>query len=142
MVITQSVTIAKVNYTLDADTSLQQPLIIIRGKNITVDFNETVLQGSVNAVQPNQFYGLAVRIEKGSSNITILHANIHGYKVALLADSVTGLHIYNSNLSYNYRQQLHSNWQREDVSDWMSYHHNENGEWLRYGAGMPCEDIA
>jgi parallel beta-helix repeat protein len=136
MVITQSVTIAKGDYTVDADTSLQQALITIRGNNITVDFNQAVLQGSANTEQPNQFYGLAVRVEKGSTNITILNASIHGYKVALLADSVTHLQVYNSNLSYNYRQQLHSNWRREDVSDWMSYHHNENGEWLRYGAGI------
>ena len=25
---------------------------------------------------------------------------------------------------------------REDLSDWMSYHQNEKDEWLRYGAGI------
>lgn len=92
--------------------------------------------GSNDKDAPNQFYGVAVKVEKGSSNITILNAHIHGYKIAILADSVNGLHIYNSDCSYNYRQQLHSTWQREDVSDWMSYHHNEHDEWMRYGAGI------
>lgn len=136
MVITSSVTIAKDKYLLDADTSLTRPVITIRGKNITVNLNGAVLTSTANPQLPNLFYGLAIKIEKGSENITLVNANVHGYKVAILADSVTGLHIYNSDLSYNYRQHLHSNWQREDVSDWMSYHHNENGEWLRYGAGI------
>jgi len=135
-VIKSSITIAKDSYALNADTSLQKPMIIISGNNITVDFNGAVLQGSNNQDAPNRFYGVAVKVEKGSSNITILNASIRGYKIAILADSVEGLTIRNCNLSYNYRQHLHSNWQHEDVSDWMSYHHNEHGEWLRYGAGI------
>jgi parallel beta-helix repeat protein len=75
-------------------------------------------------------------IKPGSKNITLRNANIHGYKVAVMADSVEKLTISNCNLSYNYRQQLHSNLVREDVSDWMSYHHNESDEWLRYGAAI------
>ncbi|HVX52799.1 MAG TPA: right-handed parallel beta-helix repeat-containing protein [Chitinophagaceae bacterium] len=134
--ITRSVVISRQLYTLNADTALTKPLIVITGKNITVDFNNAVLQGSNNKALPNGFYGLAVMVMPGSSNITILNANIHGYKIAIMADSVEQLHIYNSNCSYNYRQRLHSNWQREDVSDWQSYHHNENGEWKRYGAGI------
>ncbi|HWB24836.1 MAG TPA: NosD domain-containing protein [Chitinophagaceae bacterium] len=136
MVIAKSVIFARQQYLLNADTSLQKPLIIISGKNITVDFNDAVLQGSKDKDVPNLFYGLAVMVAPGSSNITILNAHIHGYKIAILADSVAGLHIYNSDFSYNYRQQLHSNWRREDVSDWQSYHHNEHGEWKRYGAGI------
>src|SRR4029077_14128218 len=42
----------------------------------------------------------------------------------------------NCDLSYNYRQHLNSSQEKEDISDWMSYHHNEKDEWLRYGAAM------
>ncbi len=128
--------LSKEDYRLNSDTSLQKPLISIYGNNITVDFNNAVLLGSNDQEAPNKFYGVAIKIEKGSTNITIINARVHGYKIAVLADSVEGLHIYNSDFSYNYRQQLHSNWQREDASDWMSYHHNEHGEWMRYGAGI------
>ncbi|HXL56758.1 MAG TPA: right-handed parallel beta-helix repeat-containing protein, partial [Chitinophagaceae bacterium] len=136
MIITHSAVITKATYNLNADTSLKQPLIIIEGKNITVDFNQCILQGSNDVDEPNKFYGLAILIKKGSENIVLKNANIHRFKVAVMADSVSKLNINNSNFSYNYRQHLHSNPEREDVSDWMSYHHNENNEWLRYGAGI------
>jgi len=140
LIITSSVTISHENYYLNADTSMQLPLIIIEGKNITVDFNHCMLQGSNDKKYPNEFYGLAVLIKKGSSNINIINANIHGFKIAVMADSVEHLQISNCDFSYNYRQHLHSNWKREDVSDWMSYHHNEHDEWIRYGAGMYLKD--
>ncbi|HVX27955.1 MAG TPA: right-handed parallel beta-helix repeat-containing protein [Parafilimonas sp.] len=140
LIITSSVTISRETYYLNADTSMQVPLIIIEGKNITVDFNDCILQGSNDKDQPNEFYGLAVFIKKGSSNINIINANIHGFKIAVMADSVQHLQISNCDFSYNYRQHLHSNWKREDVSDWMSYHHNEHDEWMRYGAGMYLKD--
>lgn len=136
LVISRSVIVSKGDYPLNADTSLQKPLITISGKNITVDFNNAVLQGSNTEDAPNRFYGVAIKVEKGSCNITILNAQVHGYKIAIMADSVEGLTIQNCNLNYNCRQHLHSTWQREDVSDWMSYHHNEHGEWMRYGAGI------
>ena len=103
--------------------------------NITVDFNKAELKGSNNKEWPNDFYGTAIII-KGGKNITLKNANIHGYKVAVMGRDVENLIIQNCNFSYNYRQQLHSSRLEEDVSDWMSYHHNENDEWLRYGAGI------
>ncbi|HRI20612.1 MAG TPA: right-handed parallel beta-helix repeat-containing protein [Panacibacter sp.] len=138
--ITHSATVMKDTYLLNADTSLRQPLIIIEGSDITIDFNQCIVQGSNDKTKPNQFYGLAILIKKGSRNVTLKNANIHGFKVALMADNTEDLVIENCNFSYNYRQQLHSNLQREDVSDWMSYHHNENDEWLRYGAGIYLKD--
>jgi parallel beta-helix repeat protein len=70
------------------------------------------------------------------NNITIKNARINGFKVGIMARGCKNLKIINSDLSYNYRQHLHSNWLNEDISDWMSFHHNENDEWLRYGAGI------
>lgn len=97
---------------------------------------EVVLQGSNDKTRPDEFYGVAIHVQPGSKNITIRNANIHGYKIAILADSVDRLTIENCDLSYNYRQELKSNRDREDISDWMSYHKNENQEWKRYGAGI------
>ena len=136
MVIRESVIISRENYSINAKTSLSAALIVIDGQNIVVDFNQSVLQGSNDKTNPNEFYGLAIQIKKGSKNITIKNAGIHGYKVAILADSIENLVIDNCNLSYNWRQHLQSNFEREDVSDWMSYHKNENDEWLRYGAAI------
>lgn len=136
MVIKTSVTITTNTYNLDADSTFANPVIVIEGNDITVDFNNAVLHGSNNKNKPNQFYGLAVLIKKGSSGITIKNASIHGFKIALFAEGVENLTVYKCDFSYNYRQQLHSNWQREDISDWMSFHQNEKDEWLRYGAGI------
>lgn len=42
----------------------------------------------------------------------------------------------NCDFSYNYRPYLNSTPEKEDISDWMSYHHNEKDEWLRYGVAF------
>lgn len=136
MVIRNSVTINQRSYALPAAADISKPLLTIEGNNITVDFNQAILQGSGDKIRPDELYGLAVLVKKGSKNITIRNAFIHGYKVAIFADSVDNLTIDHCDLSYNWRQHLQSNREREDISDWMSYHHNEKNEWLRYGAAM------
>jgi hypothetical protein len=136
MTITSSLTVTNHTYNLNGSSTLAKPLIVIEGHDIVVDFNNAVLQGSNDKINPDEFYGLSVLIKKGSKNITIKNAVIHGYKVAILADSIENLTIEHCDLSYNYRQHLQSNREREDVSDWMSYHHNEKDEWLRYGAAV------
>ncbi|MEO7531800.1 MAG: right-handed parallel beta-helix repeat-containing protein [Sediminibacterium sp.] len=136
MVIRNSVNINPARYFLNASVNNQEPLLTIDGNNIVVDFSHAILQGSNDKTRPDEFYGLSILIKKGSRNITIKNAEIHGYKVAILADSVTALNIDNCDLSYNWRQRLQSNLEREDVSDWMSYHKNDNDEWLRYGAAI------
>ena len=138
MVINSSVQVKKGKYLLNGYDSLNKPVILIKGNNIIVDFNNAILQGSKNKLLPNEFYGLAILVE--GNNITLKNAGISGYKVAVMAKNCIDLTIENCNFSYNYRQQLQSNWQHEDVSDWMSYHHNENDEWLRYGAGIYLKD--
>lgn len=140
MVIRNSVTVNPRTYHLSAVADLKKPLLVIEGNNITVDFNKAVLQGSGDKSRPDEFYGLAILVKKGSKNITIRNARIHGYKVAILADSVENLTITHCNLSYNWRQHLQSNREREDISDWMSYHHNDKEEWLRYGAAIYLEN--
>jgi parallel beta-helix repeat protein len=134
--ISQSVMIEQDLYTIEATNSLEEPLIQISGKNIVVDFNQSILQGSLHPDRPDLMKGLAIKIEKGSENITIKNLTVHGYKIALLADSVLNLSILNCNFSYNYRPRLLSGREKEDEQDWMSYHHNEAGEWKEKGAGI------
>lgn len=135
MVIKKNTKIKKGTYLLKASDLLTNGVIIIEGNNITVDFNNAILKGSDLVQKPDAFKGLAVFIRKGK-NITIKNLNASGYKVALLARNIEGLTIENCNFSYNYRQHLNSSQVKEDISDWMSYHHNEKDEWLRYGAAI------
>ncbi len=140
MIITASVQVKAATYQLNGYDSLNRPVILIRGNNITVDFNKAFLQGSTDKQLPNEFYGLAILIK--GNNITIKNARVSGFKVAVMAEGCKNLKIENSDFSYNYRQQLQSSLTHEDVSDWMSYHHNENDEWLRYGAGIYLKDCS
>lgn len=136
MVITENTRIKKGVYKLDAFDNLDKPVILIDGYDITVDFNNATLQGSNAKKYPDEFFGVAVIISQRSNKITIRNLRAAGYKVALSAKDVTSLTIENCDFSYNYRQHLNSTQEKEDISDWMSYHHNENDEWLRYGAAI------
>lgn len=135
MKIHRSVIIKKGLYQLDAYDSLENAIIVIEGNNIVVDFNNAVLKGSNHTKRPDEFQGLAVMIRNGK-NITIKNLEARGYKIALMATNVDGLKIENCNFSYNYRQHLNSTQEKENISDWMSYHQNEKDEWMRYGAAM------
>lgn len=134
MQINQSVRLQQGEYLLKADVD-NKPIIEISGHDLVVDFNNCTIRGNEAGTMPDAFTGVALRIT-GGSNITIKNLHVHGYKIALLATGVTGLHIEHCDLSYNYRQRLYSTQRKEDLSDWMSYHHNENDEWMRYGAAI------
>lgn len=135
--ITRSVKTKGGSYRLSADSS-GTPLILVEGKNITVDFNNALLEGSATGVQPNQFRGVAISIR--GSNVTIRNLRARGFKVALLAKGVKGLVLENCDLSYNYREKLKSTQLAEAEEDWLSYHQNDKDEWLRYGAAIYLAD--
>ena len=133
--ITKSVKIKKAVYKIDVNNNSEQSVILIEGNNITIDFNNAVLKGSNGKINPDEFHGLAIMI-RDCKNVTIKNLKASGYKVGLIARNVENLVLDNCDLSYNYRQHLNSTQEKEDISDWMSYHHNEKDEWLRYGAAM------
>ncbi|MGC4034466.1 MAG: right-handed parallel beta-helix repeat-containing protein [Chitinophagaceae bacterium] len=133
--ITKSCLVKTQFYKIDATDNLTQPLLVIEGNNITIDFKNAVLKGSNKAKNPDEFVGVAIMI-RNSKNVIIKNLKVRSYKVAILARNTEGLVLDNCDLSYNYRQHLNSTQEKEDISDWMSYHHNENDEWLRYGAAI------
>ncbi len=111
-----------------------QPVVTISGNNLTVDFQHAEMSGSPDKFYPNGFYGVAILVR--GKNVTIRNAHARGYKVALMADGAENLTLDSCDFSYNYRPKLRSIREREDFSDWLSYHQNEKDEWLRYGAGI------
>lgn len=112
--------------------------LVIRGKNLVVDFNGLVLRGSPETTAPNLRKGTGIRVE--GENITLKNLKVHGYKVAVMAKGVKGLQVLNSDFSYNWKQKLLSTLEKEDGADWMSFHRNEKDEWLRFGAGLYLRD--
>lgn len=108
--------------------------LTISGDNIVVDFQGATLEGTPPKTEPDARVGTGLRIK--GNNVTIKNLILRGYKIGLIAKDAQNLKIYNSDFSYNWKQHLASTLEREDLSDWMSFHHNEEDEWLRYGAAI------
>ncbi len=123
-----------------AGTGPYQGLVTISGDNLTVDFQHAELLSTTDPHRPDLFGGLAVLVT--GRHVTIKNARIRGFKVALLADHADDLTLDSCDFSYNYRSGLRSIREREDYSDWLSYHQNDKGEWLRYGAAMYLHQCA
>jgi len=133
-VITRSVTVRPGAYHL-ASTSLDSAAIVIRGDDVTVNLTGVALAGAKDDDAPDRGAGLAILVD-GGRNVTIRGARIRGYKVAILARNTTNLRLFDNDLSFNWKPRLHSLVEHESLVDWLSYHHNEKDEWLRYGAAV------
>ncbi len=132
VIIDRSASIEADHYRIPSDST---GAVIIRGDNITIDFSGAVLDGARTGQSPDAFAGVGIRIE-GGANIVIKNAVVRGYKVGLMATDTPAIRITESDFSYNYRKRLRSIIEREHIDDWMSFHNNENDEWLGYGAAV------
>jgi len=142
LVITKSARVALRTYRLPApDSSDSAAVITIRGDNITVDFAGATMAGTSDDALPDAAKGIAIRVD-GGRNVRVTNAHIRGYKIGILAQGVSGLSLIDNDLSYNWKPRLYSIIEHESLIDWLSFHHNEKGEWLRYGAGAYLSDVA
>jgi len=106
--------------------------VVIRGDNVTVDFAGATLQGSPTDT--------AIRVD-GGTNVHIINARVRGYKVGILSRGTHHLTLQNNDLSYNWKPRLFSLVEHESLVDWLSFHHNDKDEWLRYGAAVYLADV-
>jgi parallel beta-helix repeat protein len=137
MVITRSTTIRPGTWQAPAGDSAA---IVVRGDGIVLDLTGVELVGSGDRQRPDRFTGAAIRIE-GGRGVTVRGARIRGYKVGVLARGTQDLRLLDNDFSHNWRPRLYSGIERESLADWLSYHHNENDEWLRYGAAMYLDGV-
>ncbi|HEY8175697.1 MAG TPA: right-handed parallel beta-helix repeat-containing protein [Gemmatimonadaceae bacterium] len=135
LVISRTTAIRPGFYQLTAPATLDSALIVIRGSNITVDFAGVRLIGTPSSADPDRAVGVAIMVD-GGANVTIKNAHIRGYKVAILARGTRNLRLIDNDLSFNWKPRLYSIVEHESLADWLSYHHNEKDEWLRYGAAI------
>src|SRR2546423_6471319 len=140
LVITQSARIAPRVYRLLAPESVDSAVITIRGDDITVDFAGAAMEGIPADSNPDLANGVAVRID-GGRNVRMLNARIRGYKFGILARHTRNLSLIDNDLSHNWKPRLYSVIEHESLIDWLSFHHNEKDEWLRYGAGAYLSDV-
>src|SRR5207247_4983681 len=134
MIITQSAKVLHKTYRLTGAP------IIVRGDNITVDSRGATLEGIHPQTDPDQARDTAIVID-GGSNIRIVQARIHGYKVGILARGTRRLTLRDNDLSNNWKPRLFSLVEHESLVDWLSFHHNEKDEWLRFGAAIYLQDV-
>jgi parallel beta-helix repeat protein len=136
MVITRSVLVTPKTYQFPRGAAP----IVIRGDNITVDFRGAVLEGISPDSAPDLATDTAIVIDGGNS-VRIENARIRGYKVGILARRTRRLLLAGNDVSDNWKPRLFSLIEHESLVDWLSFHHNENREWLRFGAAIYLEDV-
>ncbi len=141
LVITHSVRVIPRHYRLPAPASLDSAAVTIRGENIVVDFSGATLDGSAPGASPDLAAGVAIRVE-GGHNVRILHARIRGYRFGVLARETHGLDLIDNDASDTWKPRLFSVVEHESLADWLSFHHNEKDEWLRYGAAFYLSGVS
>src|SRR2546426_163949 len=134
MVITHSGVVRPKTYRLSG------PPIAIRGDNITVDFRGATLEGSDPKSAPDQARDTAIVID-GGNTVVVANAHIHGYKIGILARGTHGLALLGNDVSHNWKPRLFSLTEHESLVDWLSFHHNDKDEWLRFGAAIYLQDV-
>ncbi len=141
LIITKSTTLTRKRYRIAAASSLDSALIVIKGDDITLDLNEAVIEGLDPAADPDRAAGVAIRVE-GGRNITIQRGSIRGYRVGILARGTKNLAIQYTDLGYSWKPRLYSLVEHESLADWLSFHHNEKEEWLRFGAAIYLDGVS
>jgi parallel beta-helix repeat protein len=117
-------------------------VLIVKADNVTIDFNGAELIGCQADISPDKFSGFGI-VSGGYNNITVKNARIRGFKVAIHIQGGKDIVVENCDVSHNYAMRLKSTPEREDVSDWLWPHNNDNNEWMtNYGGGMVIEDCA
>jgi nitrous oxidase accessory protein NosD len=139
LVITRSVVVRPAPYRLQP-IAPDSAVIRIKGDSIEVNFAGATLIGSPYSADPDRGRGIGVLIE-GGRGITVRGATVRGYQIGILARGVIGLRLLDDDVSYNWKPRLWSGIGHESLVDWLSFHHDENDEWLRYGAGLFLIDV-
>ncbi|HTL05115.1 MAG TPA: NosD domain-containing protein, partial [Gemmatimonadales bacterium] len=135
LLLTSSARLLPGTYRLGAPASPDSAAITLRGDDLTLDLTGVTLEGSDPAGDPDRSQGVAIRIV-GGRNVRIVGGRIRGYQVAVLARGTRNLRLSGIDASDNWRPRLYSGVEHESLADWLSFHHNEQDEWLRYGAGF------
>ena len=139
MVITRSVRIAPGSYHL-AGRGPDSVVITVRGDDLVIDLSGVTFQGTSDSTDPDRRSGLAILVD-GGHRITIQGGRIRGYQTGIRAVNTTDLTLLDNDLSDNWRPRLFSGIGHESLIDWLSFHHNETGEWRRFGAGIALEGV-
>lgn len=115
-------------------------VIHVGADGITIDFADAApLRGADIATPGNTLRGIGIALHR-HHHVTLRNLHVHGYKVGVLASEADFLTIEQADLSDNYRQRLQSTPAREDSSDWLFPHDNDERQWVtQHGAALCVE---
>jgi parallel beta-helix repeat protein len=140
LVVTGSTRLTPGAWRLPAPASTDAALIIVRGDSVTLDLTGVTLEGADPLADPDTFEGVAIRVE-GGRGVRIVGGTIRGYRVGILALGTRGLVIEDADLGGQWKPRLYSLVEHESLVDWLSYHKNGKGEWLRFGAAIYLDSV-
>jgi parallel beta-helix repeat protein len=113
-------------------------VVHVTGSSIRVEC-EGRLVGRAPGTEPDAYAGTGIVVR--GQRVELVGARVSGFKVGILVDGAFAARVEGADVSDNFRQRLGSTWEREDPSDWLWPHANDEGEWLEnYGAGLCVRD--
>ena len=112
----------------------------IQGKGITVRFAKgSVLRGAPVGTPWDRLTGIGIRAVD-SPGLVLSGLRVHGFKVGIQIERCDKALVEDLDVSDNFRQHLGSTPAREDASDWLYPHDNDDHEWRRkWGAALYLE---
>jgi parallel beta-helix repeat protein len=116
-------------------------VIHVRGDDAELDLTGVTLVGHAADARPDADAFTGVGVDVKGKSVRVRGGAVRGFKVGVRVRNSPGATISGVDASGNFRQRLRSTVEREDASDWLWPHENDDGQWERnYGAGIACTD--
>ncbi len=111
-------------------------VIHVKGDGTRLDLTGVTLIGAKDDALPDTFAGLGVSVD-GARDVTVTGGAVRGFKIGVRVHDSPAAKLTGIDASGNFKQHLKSTVEREDESDWLFGHENDDGHWERdYGAGI------
>lgn len=111
-------------------------VIHVKGDGTRLDLTGVTLIGAADDATPDSFTGVGVSVD-GAKGVTITGGAVRGFKIGVRVHDSPAAKLAGIDASGNFKQHLRSTVEREDESDWLFGHENDDGHWERdYGAGV------
>jgi nitrous oxidase accessory protein NosD len=137
-VVTGTVKIRPGTYRI-ADTN-GDGVIHVKADGSKLDLTGVTLVGAADGVLPDAFKGVGVSVD-GAKDVTITGGAVRGFRIGVRVHDSPTAKLTGIDASGSFKQHLKSTVEREDESDWLFGHENDDGHWERdYGAGIALKN--
>ncbi len=110
-------------------------VVRIVADGVTVDLGGGTLASGLDGARPELFTGQGIVV--AAKQVTLRNGGVRGFKVAISGEACDGATFERIDVSDNYAQLLKSTREKEDASDWLYPHENDQGEQVtQHGAGL------